>query len=286
MARTIAEIYAEIADDKDNQTSIAALAPTADTEQQLLASLTSTSKVAVWRLWAYIVAVAIHTHEVLWDLFKIEVQAAAAAATVGTAQWYQSEIFKYQHGDTLVYNATTGKYGYATENTAVQVVKRCAIVENPDSSLSIKVAGLTSGSPSALGTPEQTGLASYIKKIRFAGTRFTLFSGAGDILRVEATIYYDASAGLSTVQTNVQAAINNYISNLPFNGELLLTKLVDAVQAVTGVVDIVLVSVKRKTISADPYSTIARADIPVYGYYKIDTSSTNTLTDTLTYIAQ
>ncbi len=171
MARSIATIYNEIVADKNAQASISSLAPTADTEQQLQADLNSSSKVAIWRLWAYVAAVAIYTHEVLWDLYKAELQAIASGAIVGTSPWYQAQVFAFQNGDPLVYESSTGRYKYAAVDTAKQIVKRCAIVEQSDGTLAFKVAKLSSGLPVALTTPEQTSLTGFLKKIRFAGTR-------------------------------------------------------------------------------------------------------------------
>lgn len=286
MARTIAEIYAAIAADKDNQSSIAALAPAADTEQQLLAALNSTSKVAIWRLKAYIVAVAIHLHELLWDGFRAEVQAVADAAYTGTARWYQAQVFAYQHDDVLVYDSATGKYKYATLNPASQVVKRCAVVEGADTVLTFKVAGLSGGLPVALTAPQQAGLASYLAKIRFAGTRYTIVSGNGDILRVQGSIYYEGNIDPVTIKANVEAAILAYIGGLPFNGQFFISALEDAIQAVEGVNDVYLTSVQTKTIPVNPYVGIDRASTPLYGYFVIDSTAGNTLADTLTYIAQ
>jgi len=285
--RTIAQIYQEIVAYKDSQSVLQSLAPSADTEQQLLASLNSTSKVAIWRLWAYITAVAIWTHETLWELFLSEVKAAADAAVTGTAPWYQAQAFAYQHGDSLVYDAATGRYKYATVNAASQVIKRCAVVEQQSGILAIKVAKLNgSGLPIALSAPEQTGFVSYLKKVRFAGTRFTLFSGDGDIITIPATVYYEAIIPLPTLKANIEAAIQAYIGGLPFNGELLLSRLVDAIQVVEGVTDVVLSAVKTKAAPADAYASIVRAHVPVYGYYKIDTSTGFTLNDSVTYVAQ
>jgi hypothetical protein len=254
----------------------------------LLAALNSTSKVAVWRLLAYIHAVAIHTHEVLFDLFKSEVQAVADSAYTGTARWYQSAIFAYQHGDSLVYDTTNRKYKYATENTAVQIVKRAAIIEGADGVLTIKVAKLA-GSPAApiaLTSPEQTALAAYISKIRFAGTRYVLVSGNGDILKIVGNIYYDGSIEVATVRASVEAAINAYIGGLPFNGQFLTNALIDAIQSVTGVNDVLLTSVQSKPLAAGTYADVVRTTVPDYGYFNISTDAGETLTDTLTYLAQ
>lgn len=286
MARTIATIYGEIVADKDGQTSIASLSPTADTEQTLLAALNSTSKVAIWRLWAYIVAVAIHVHELVFDIFKAEVQAVADAAYTGTAIWYQATVLAYQHGDTLDWDASVGKYKYATINPANQVVKRCAVVEGADSILTFKLAKLSGSTPVALSGPEQTGVASYINKVRFAGTRYVIISGNGDILKITGNIYHDGAIDPATMRTNVEAAILAYIGNLPFNGEFLISALEDAIQKVEGVQDVYLTNVSTKTIPANAYVGVSRRSGPYYGYFVISDTAGETLTDTLTYIAQ
>ena len=287
MARTISQIYSDIVAAKDSQAPIAALAPTADTEQQLLTDLNSTSKVAIWRLWAYIVAVATYTHEVLWDLFKAEVQAIADSAIVGTIPWYQGIVFAFQNGDTLTYNSNTGKYEYPVIDPSHQVVKRCSVVEQQDGVLAFKVAKLDgAGLPISLTSGEQSSLAMYIKKVRFAGTRFTLISGNGDILRIPATVYFDGVITEAVIAENVELAITSFVGSLPFNGEFLLSKLVDTIQAVEGVQDVVLGTVQTKQLLAGTYGAITRVHVPAYGYYRIDSTTGNTLSDTLTYVPQ
>lgn len=284
MARTIAEVYAEIVAYKDSQLPTQLLAPQADTEQQLMAALNSTSKVAIWRLWAYITSVAIHVHELLFDLYKEEVEATIKAAVVGTVQWYQAQVFAYQHGDSLAYDAATGKFGYALLDATKRIVKRCSISEGAGG-LVFKVAKLSGTQPVGLSSTEQSGLVSYLKKVRFAGTLFQVVSGNGDVLRVAATVYYDPLIPQPTVKANVEAAITSYVSNLPFDGQFLLSALTDHVQAVEGVKDVVLTAVQRKANASDPYSPITRADVPVYGYYQLDSTSGNALAQTITYTA-
>ena len=67
-ARTLNEIYAEIINEKQNYTELNALQPNINSLQTLLAELQTTSKVGIWRLWAYITALAIWTHEKLIDV--------------------------------------------------------------------------------------------------------------------------------------------------------------------------------------------------------------------------
>lgn len=285
MARSIATIYAAIVADKDAQTSISTLAPTADTEQTLLAAVNSSSKVAIWRLWAYIVATAIHTHELLFDGFSAEVSASAAAAITGTAQWYQTQIFAYQAGDTLTYDPDTGKFAYPTITPANQIVKRCAVVEDGNGVVNFKVAKLSGLTIVGLSIPEQTALSGYIKKIRFSGTRFTITSGNGDIIRVFGTVYHADLVPLTTLAPNVTKAIVEYLGALPFDGQFLISSLVDAVQKVSGVSDFVATNVQTRPDASGVFSQIARNHTPVYGYYTPDTTAGFTLNDTITFIS-
>lgn len=286
MARTLAEIYEEIVAYKDSKAPLTTLQPAADTETQLMSDLDSDSKVAIWRLWAYITAAAIYTHEVLWDLFRNEVEDTAAAAHTGTARWYRDQLLVFQYGDALVYDSDTGKYGYATITPANRIVKQAAVIEGNNGVVVFKAAKDNSGDLAGLTTMEKDSLESYIRKIRFAGTRFVLVTGDGDYIRITAEIYFDAVITEATVQTNVEAAIKAYVEGLPFNGEFLISKLEDAIQAVTGVNDVVISLVETKQEPADTYFTISRAYVPQYGYFRFDATPGSTLADTITYVAQ
>lgn len=286
MARTLAEIYAEIVAYKDAQTPIQNLAPGADTETQLLTDLNSDSKVAIWRLWAYIQAAAIYVHETLWDLYQKEVDDTVAAGHAGTARWYRDKMLAFQYADPLVYDATTGKYGYAVINPALQIVKHAAVVEGNNGIVIFKAAKETAGNLAALDGLEKTSLESYLRKIRWAGTRFALISGDGDYIRITASIYFDAVYTETVVKTAVELAVKGYIEGLPFNGEFLISKLEDAIQAVSGINDVVISQVQTKKQAVDPYINVSRAYIPEFGYFRFDGTAGNTLDDTLTYVAQ
>lgn len=287
MSRTLSQIYDEIVAYKDTQTPISDLQPHADTEAQLMSDLNSGSKVAIWRLWAYIVAAAIYVHETIWDLFKAEVEGTIARSHAGTPPWYRDRILAFQYGDNIAYNSATGKYGYAVIDASKQIVKHAAVVEANNGVVIFKAAKEDSnGNLEGLAAMEQDSLISYLKKIRFAGTRFQLVSGAGDFIRIEASVYFDAIFTEATVRDNVEMAIQAYIEGLPFNGEMLLSKLVDAVQAVEGVNDITLEKVETKANAGDAYDEIDRNHVPLYGYYQFDDTFGNSIGETVTYIAQ
>ena len=74
MARTILEILDDIITEKETHAELDNLQPKPDNSQTFLDDLTTTSKVAIWRLWAFTTAVAIFAHEKIFDSHKLEVE--------------------------------------------------------------------------------------------------------------------------------------------------------------------------------------------------------------------
>ncbi len=273
MARTQEEIYSIMLAVKNTETS--------------LNIFNSISNTAIWRLMLWICAGGIHYLEILLDVFKSEVDAKVAAAQVANTAWYRLKILDFQFGDSLVF--ANNVYSYATIDDNKKIIKRCAVNEAIDLTvggvLTVKVAKLSGTNLVELTTPEKDALASYIKKIRIAGTHFQILSNNGDILKISYSIYFDPIIPLTTVKENVEIAINNYISNLPFNGELLISKLTDEIQKIKGVVDVVFVEAASKFSFNDAYQTFTRTKIAGGGYFKISTATGETLSDLINYIA-
>jgi hypothetical protein len=233
MSRTIAEIYDEIIAEKENQTSLAGLTPDPETSLGLLNDLSSGSRVAIWRLWAYITAVAIWTHEQVFELFLEEAEAIAAAAPAGTARWYQKKVLEFQFGDSLQY--VNNQYVYDPIDPSARIVTRCAVQDRGDGVVVVKVA--KDVTPTPLNSTEKTALEGYIAKIKFAGTRVAVLSQDADEIDLDYDIFYDPIVPLATLQARVQNAIDAYATNLEFNGEVRINKITDALQVVDGVVD-------------------------------------------------
>jgi len=286
MARTISEIYLAIVTEKNNQPTINTLQPAVDSEQTLLDDLSTSSKVAIWRLFAYIITVAIWSHEKLWDAFKAIVDAIVAAAYSGTLPWYQEQALLFQYGDALSW--INNKFQYAAIDATKQIIKRSAAIES-NGILYIKVAKLTGTDPVKLDTAELAAFQAYIDKIKFAGTHINIISTDADLLKLTLEIVYDplvlTSDGslLSDSGTfPVEDAINDYIAGIVWDGVFNLTKLIDAIQIAQGVVDPILTTAEGKA-SIGSYSTINQNYQSVAGYMIIDTA--NPLSSTLTYTA-
>lgn len=279
MSRTLTEIYNEIVDEKQSLSNLNSLLPLSSAYfPDFLADLSSGSKVAVWRLWAYVIAFAIWTHEQLWDIFKAEIEDIAAKAIAGTPRWYYERTLEFQLGDTLTYQDF--QYRYATVNESARIVKYCAIQERPDGVVVIKTAKDSSGSPVQLTGPELTALTAYLQQIKFAGTRLSVNSFAPDDLKIYYEIFYDPIIPEADIKTAVEDAINLFVKSLPFDGKFNINKLTDALQALEGVVDPLFQSAEAR-YGALPYASFVREYESNAGYLQIDGAFP--LSTTITY---
>jgi len=89
----------------------------------------STSKVAEWRLWTYVVAAAIHAFEIILDLFRQEVDELTAKITPGTKLWYAEMCYRFQNGHTLVFDKNTAQFYYEQDDPDSRIVKVVAVNE-------------------------------------------------------------------------------------------------------------------------------------------------------------
>jgi len=285
MARSISEIYDAIIAEKQNQTALNSLQPAIDDSQTLLQDLTSTSKVAIWRLWAWTTAVAINVHENVWDLFRAEVETRAAEVPTGTPLWYYNEILKYQHGDALTWTGT--QYVYDPVNPANRIIDVAAVID-AGFQVRIKLAKFNlAGDPEALSAGELSGAQGYINQIKFAGTATSVTSNPADDLKVNYFIKYDplilqpdGSLISNPAVFPVLDAIQDKVKGLPFKGVLSLMELTDAVQLAAGVLDATLNSAEAK-FGALLYTPINKEYLPEAGYMELDQGASVITYDTI-----
>lgn len=208
-----------------------------------LVGLTSGSATAIWRLWTYVVAVAIYTMEVLWDLHKAEVAELLATQKPHTLRWYQQKALLFQFGSDL----PDGEDTYDNSNLtpaqveAQRIVAAAAAVETPQHLL-IKVVREVSGDLAPVTPDQYDAIAAYFYEIKDAGVPLQIISSDPDKLKLDLEVRYDPqvlnSSGERLDGDNpnpLKDAINGYLRNLQFNGRFVLAHLVDAMQVVEGV---------------------------------------------------
>ena len=269
MARTIQEIQNLILQAK--------------AQEPALNELNSTSKVAIWRLWVYIIAVAIWSLEKLFDQHRADIDKRLAELKPHTARWYRSKALAFQYGfDLLPDSDKFNNQGHTEEAIeASKIVKYSAVIESKNEGrLIVKIAGEQGEQLQPITDAQKQAFEAYLQEIKDAGVRLSVVNYQPDVLHLQMKIIYDPlvldSNGQSIIHATkpVEETIKSYLKRLPFNGELVLAHLIDALQQAEGVKipHLVLAQSKNITSSGDygAFETIEISKIPTAGYFTID----------------
>lgn len=221
------------------------------------------SAVSLESIWFSIVAAAIFVLESLFDAFKADVDAKIAEAVVASIPWYHKIALEFQYGDRLVFDEKTQAFVYPVIDTTKQIVKfaACRDLGGMVYILASKADG--SGFPTPLSAAELEAFNSYMHERKPAGVLMQVASLAADLVRVNATIQYNpqvlTAAGQLIAEPGVypvENAINEYLKGITYGGTLNKTKLVDAIQAAAGVIDVNLASVSVRAATASTFVTM------------------------------
>lgn len=287
MALTVREYYDLIITEKQTFSSLVALQPNIDSSQQLLQDLSSTSRVAEWRLDLWIMAFVAF-------LIITACERLAAETESGTPAWYRRKALEFQYGDQL--DTVNNRPQYPTVNAQNRIIKLAAIVEAVDGRIFVKVSKLQAGNPVPLTAPEKTAFTEYTQRIKFAGTRITVVSQPADDLFIGYRVFVDSlqintsGVRISDGTRPVDDAINVFLAAMPYDGILHMDSLTDAIQRVDGVTHVVLLFAQAKPWyeSAANYEDItadtAQKYNPEAGYLRVSTATNETLIDTIEYL--
>lgn len=239
----------------------------------LSAKLTSTSKTALWRLMAYVVAVSIWAVEKLFDAHKAEVMASIANQRAQTLPWYADMAKEFQFGYALPRDADA----YTVIDEAAMIVAQASVTEAAGK-LIMKVAKQSGDTlaPLSVSAPDElTPFTEYVARRKSAGVVVNIISSVGDDLRLVMDVFYDplvldATGKLLSDGTTEPAkvAIKEFITSLSFNGEFVPALLVDALQATTGI-DIPVITSCETKYAANDWSIVDGKVIPNAGYLTI-----------------
>lgn len=283
MSKTIAEHYQEIIAVKEGRSELDGLTPLNETSASFLNDNASGSRVAIWRLWCWIMATISWINENLFEAHKKEVEDLIAARPQPTLRWYQQICFTFQYSDALIWNGK--QYVYADTASAAaeakRIIKRAAVVKG-GSQLQFKIAKLDgAGKPVKLTIGERTAFEAYLEDMAYPGTNTVVISEDPDQLKLQLKIYFDALQlnpdGSSTADPSafpVKNAVNAFVQNLPFNGRMNVQKLADAIQGVPGVVDLELPQISARYGNL-PYQPTGREYIPFAGHMVLDEASSS-----------
>ena len=281
MARTIALIEAEITSQKNTEAA--------------LAGLDSPSQTAIFTTWIFIQAVAINLFEQVLDIYKAALELTISRAAVGTDAWLQDQVFKFQYDSVTPQVLSVDSnfaISYPTVDASKRIITRCSVKTTGQRVVLVKVA--KSDPPVALSGGEVSSISGFLSDINFAGVNYIVQSLTADKIYIAGTIYYNGQYA-AVVSDAVVAAINTYLTNIPFNGSVRLLDLELAIKAVTGVSDVVLSDV---AIRADATAFTGKTYlvqnkqtfIPLYqtyaGYVVEETTVGETFVDKLIFVAQ
>jgi hypothetical protein len=233
---------------------------------QDLAALNSTSRTAIWQLIIDVVAFVMWLLHANWIRYEQKLRTAAANAIPHTARWYAQKAKEFQLGDSLT--AATGVVVYPVLDISKQIVKQSAVREQ-NGKLLIKAAKATGANIVPLSAVELMNFEGYMRQISDAGVQIICISAAPDLLQLRLDIYYNA---IVSIEQQVFAAINQYLSALPFDGVFRKTGLVDAIQSVLGVVDVKIIVCEASInyVSAPQFIPVDVYYETIAGYMRID----------------
>lgn len=247
-----------------------------------LAGLTSISKVAIWRLMVYVMAFCAWSLETLFDIHVVEINVKIAEQKKGVLPWYKTMALQFQYGFALVPGQDYFDNGIATleEIEASKIIKYAAVTE-PDGQVLVKIATETDGKLSPIPNEVLESFIHYMKRIRWAGVDVVVINYLPDLLYLILQIKRDPllidANGMSILNANypVKEALQEFMKELPFDGELRLSALVDKLQKVPGVIDATLLSAQSSWIDANTAGygipqPIYIAKIPISGYFEIE----------------
>lgn len=259
MARTITEIQNQIIAEKNNQVP--------------LTGQDSTSRTATWRLWSYVIAVVIHFLEQLFDKLKEEIDGEIAASITGTPDWYVRQLFLFQEGDQV--QVINDRVQYETIDTSKQIINRAAY-EDQQGLIILKAAKFNAGTITPLTPSQVDQVVAYLNRIKFAGTNIEVRSVNSDKVRLYADIYYDGLLDPVKLRQGIYDAIDGYFKKFNesnFGGVMRVVGLVDAVQAVPGVVDVFLRQDTAVLIATGNLLTVERRYVLYSGAGELDDSA-------------
>jgi|GEM_PF-6623898 len=240
-----------------------------DKKNQQIPELTSSSMVAIWYVWANVVALAIYTFEAILYKEKEELEEYARLQRYGTLPWWVPQILYFQLGDPLTYNSITGTHYYAVIDATKNIIKRVAIIEIGGVGLIIKVAKLDNNEFVKLTASELSNVNNYVNEIKPAGTLTTVVSVDADILDSEAEIYYDGNYLEADIKTLVNEALNTYKTNINYqniNGKILKNEIIDILRNIPAVNDVLFTALQAKPYGGN-YAGIEREYNTSAGYF-------------------
>ncbi|MDB0603198.1 nucleotidyltransferase [Tenacibaculum maritimum] len=235
-----------------------------------------------------IISFSILLLEQLFNQHTTEVDDKLYNQKSGRLPWYRYMALKFQYGFNLLTNSDEFDSSGATAEQieASKIIKYAAVNEGDvQGTIIVKIAGESDGVLAPISEGAQTSVEAYFQEIKYAGSRIRIINYLHDRLFLNLQIFRDPLVldenGVSILNGNkpVEEAINAYMKELPFDGELELESLIDKLQLVQGVITVNLINASSSWITPTTggyglATPINIKRIPESGYYKVENFDT------------
>lgn len=230
MARTQEEIFNSLLEIKNGMSILTGLTGVSD-YQTLLSDVNSSSVVSNWGLELFNQSVTISAFETMIDAAIAEIQIIKDDKEIGTKDWLIDQVLKFQYGDVL--QLIDNVPSYVSVDTTKQIIEFCSISEESGVAyIKVRRKGGT-----LLSTSEYNALLSYLDKVTIVGTQYVIYNYSPDNVKLVYNIIYSGERGYDVIKDEVEDAISNYLSMLPFDSNVTINVVTDALQEIVGVVD-------------------------------------------------
>ncbi len=238
--------------------------------QQALPQLNSPSKTAEYKLWQWVFAAAQSLFETVISNDKAEMQAIVDANHLGTGPWYVELAKQFQWNNDeayyLVVNPVTGVMTYNKVVPDDRIVTQSAYVEG-NGRIIIKVAAGSAGNLHELTEQQQINFENYMRQLKIAGIIVEVVNLPADLLEIDCTVYYNPAYNNNQLKEAIIAALDKYGANFNYNGIVYKNAIIDAIQAVPGVVDVEIG--KLYGLQGENRADIQRTYTTYSGYFNI-----------------
>lgn len=221
-----------------------------------------------------VISYALFAHEVI-------VSTNAENSRPHNIPWYKEKCLGFLDGLPLVWSDGQFKYDLTgvTDAEDRKIIDRVAVLESNDGELVIKIATDNAGSVEPVTAPQLARFTTYMQQIKDAGNQLRIINQTADLLKITLTVFVDplqidlATGKLLSSPDDiypVEDAVNQYLSNLEFNGAFVKEYLRDELQRATGVKLPIINNVQWK-YSTFPFTSITEWKVPEAGYFTIET---------------
>lgn len=222
--------------------------------------------------------------EQLFDTHRTELNGVVESQKLHSGAWLRNQLLNFQYGFDLIPNTDRWNNGAATPEQIDEsrIIKYAAVTERDDAKgVVCKIATETNGVLSPLSNVHIDAITSWLKKIKAAGVPHTIINFLPDKLQLNIRIYRNPlildQNGVHRLNGGepVRTALEEFMKELPFNGELILQQLQDKLQAVDGVEIVQIDSALSSWINAETnnygaFTVIDVRRLPASGYFAIE----------------